>query len=152
MNYWNLLSEMEYLRREMDRFFDLSRASRSAFLSDSFLPGLEARQYPLVNVSEDKDTFYVEALAPGVNSEKLDISVVGNTLTIKGEKNASGSGVKADAYHRNERATGPFIRSIELPHEVSEEKTKAEYKNGLLFITASKSEEAKPKNIIVHVQ
>ncbi|MBM4264842.1 MAG: Hsp20 family protein [Deltaproteobacteria bacterium] len=52
---------------------------------------------------------------------------------------------------RNERASGKFVRTIDLPVEVDEANIQAEYKNGLLVITLPKAEEAKPKQISVKV-
>jgi HSP20 family protein len=59
--------------------------------------------------------------------------------------------VTADAYHRNERAAGRFTRTIELPVQVDAGKVQADYRNGLLLVTISKSEAAKPKQIQVNV-
>ncbi len=151
MAVWDPFTEMDSLRREIDRtlgefWFDRGpRAWRGAFL-----PGRAARQYPLVNVSEDEGHVYVEALAPGVDPKSLDLSVVQGTLTIKGEKPGLAQ-VTADAYHRNERAAGRFTRTIELPTLVDAAKVHADYRNGLLLITLPKSEEAKPKQISVNV-
>jgi HSP20 family protein len=116
----------------------------------AFLPGTAARRYPLVNLSEDADNLYVEALAPGVDPKSLDLSVVQGRLTIHGEKPGLEQ-VTAEAYHRNERAAGRFQRVIELPVAVDADRVKADYKDGLLLITLPKSEAAKPKQITVNV-
>ncbi len=151
MAVWDPLTEMESLRREIDRTlgeFWFDRGPRT--WRGAFLPGRAARQYPLVNVSEDEGHVYVEALAPGVDPKSLDLSVVQGTLTIKGEKPGLVQ-ITADAYHRNERAVGRFNRTIELPTLVDAAKVHADYRNGLLLITLPKSEEAKPKQISVNV-
>lgn len=143
--------EMEALRREIDRAFEGLWPQRGwRPFRTAFLPGLGARQYPLVNVHEDNANLYVEALAPGVDSKSLELSVVGDTLTIKGEKPGLAQ-VAAEAYHRNERAAGRFIRAIELPAEVDRERVTADYRNGLLLITLPKSEAAKPRQIPISV-
>jgi HSP20 family protein len=103
-----------------------------------------------VNLTEDEGNLYVEALAPGVDPRTLDLSVVQNTLTIKGEKPGLAQ-VSAEAYHRNERAAGRFVRSIELLAEVDPAKIHADYRNGLLLVTLPKSEKAKPKQISISV-
>ena len=144
-------SGLDALRREIDRTFDEFWSDRSPRMwRGAFLPGRAARQYPLVNLSEDEGHVYVEALAPGVDPKSLEITVVQGTLTIKGEKPGLQQ-VSAEAYHRNERAAGRFVRSIELPTEVDAARIKAEYRHGLLLITLPKSEAAKPRKIEVSV-
>ena len=150
MAQWNPFQEMEALRKEMDRLFGTIGSQTLPFARASFLPGRAARRYPLVNISEDKDTYYVEALAPGVDPNNLNLSVIRNTLTISGEKLRVGAEVKPDAYHRNERAAGRFVRTVELPAEVDEAKVKADYKNGLLLVTLPKHEKAKPKQVAIN--
>jgi HSP20 family protein len=92
----------------------------------------------------------VEALAPGINSESLNLTVVRNTLTVAGEKPAP-AGVAPEAFHRSERAAGKFIRTIDLPVEVNADKVSARYTDGLLTITLPKAEAAKPRQIKVSV-
>jgi HSP20 family protein len=96
----------------------------------------------------------VEAMAPGVDPDTMQLSVVGNTLSIAGEKRRVAGDVQPEAFHRSERATGKFVRHIELPVEVvdvDEGKVQAEYTNGLLTVTLPKAEKAKPKQIAVQV-
>lgn len=146
MTVWE---ELEQLRREIDRTFQDYEVGRWPLAwRTAFLPGAAARRYPLVNLSEDTNNLYVEALAPGVDPKSLDLSVVQGRLTIKGEKPGLEQ-VTAEAYHRNERAAGQFSRTIDLPMEVDAAKVRAEYKNGLLLITLPKSEAAKPRQIQV---
>ena len=152
MAYMDNFYELDALRKEMDKIFDsMGGAWTFPFSKISFLPGKAARSYPLINVNEDKDAYYIEALAPGVDPTSMDVSVVGNTLSIAGEKNMKSSDIKPEAYHRNERAAGKFIRTLELPNEVDAGKVKADYKNGLLLVTLPKSEKAKPKQISVNI-
>jgi HSP20 family protein len=154
MAYWDPFREMEKLRSEFDRLFGTLGEWSFPFSRVSFLPGRAARQYPLVNISEDKDNYYIEAMAPGVNPKSVDLSVVNNRLTISGEKLMAGAGIEVspESYHRSERAAGGFNRTVELPTEVDPDKVKADYKNGLLLVTLPKSEKAKPKQITVNVR
>ncbi len=148
----NPFAELEAFRRELGRTFDTFWADRvPRSWRVAFLPGQGARQYPLVNLSEDEGHVYVEALAPGVDPKTLDLSVMQDTLTIKGEKPGLAQ-VTAEAYHRNERAAGRFARTIELPVQVDAEKIQASYKNGLLLVTLPKSPKAKPRQIAVNVE
>ena len=145
----NLWSNMEALRREIDRAFEQFGWRSGPMLQTAFLPGQAARRYPLINLHEDRDTLYVEALAPGIDPASLELSVVGNMLTVSGEKRRHPADIKPEAFHRSERAAGRFIRSIELPIEVDKDNVRAEYRNGLLCITLPKAEWAKPKQITV---
>ncbi len=149
---WNPFRELDALRREVERAFESFgvAAPRGRFRT-AFLPGLAARAYPLLNMSEDAENIYVDALAPGLEPEKLEVSVVRNTLRIAGEKQALSGDIKAEAFHRNERSAGAFVRTIELPTDVDAGKVAADYKNGLLSIRLPKAEQAKPKQISVKV-
>jgi HSP20 family protein len=142
---------MEGLRREIDRAFEQAGLRLPPLFRTAFLPGRAAREYPLINLHEDKDTVYVEALAPGLDPTSLTVSVVRNSVTFSGEKKGIPDAIKADAVHREERAAGRFTRTLELPVEVDESKVQAEYKNGLLLLTLPKAEQAKPKQISVQV-
>ena len=155
MGTWSLdfISDMERMRREMDRFLDEFGTSSWTFpfSRTSFLPGRTARGYPLLNIGEDDDNIYIDALAPGVDPKTLDISIIQNQLVIAGEKTALLSSVEADAIHRNERSEGQFSRSTTLPFEVDSEKVEASYQDGMLRITLPKAEVAKPKQIQISV-
>jgi HSP20 family protein len=148
---WNPIREMEALRREVERAFEsfgVEGGLRSLPLARSLM-GRQA--YPLVNVSEDKDNVYVEALAPGVDADTLEITVLRDTLRLAGEKQPLSAEIKPEAFHRNERTSGKFVRTVTLPVDVDGDKVSAEYKNGLLLVTLPKSEAAKPKQIAVKV-
>jgi HSP20 family protein len=149
MRFFDPFHEMDALRREIDRVLtDYSHTGPSR--SVSFLPGTSARAYPLLNMSEDRDHVYVQGLAPGIDPATLDVSVHRNTLTITGAKPGP-AGVPAEAFHRNERAAGRFVRSLDLPAEVDNTKVQARYEQGLLSITLPKAEAAKPRQIQVAV-
>lgn len=104
-----------------------------------------------MNLHEDRDHVCVEPLAPGLDPNSLTLTVVHNTLMISGEKKSAPADIKPEAFHRQERASGKFVRTITLPVEIDESKVGAEYRNGLLLITLPKAEKAKPKQITVQV-
>jgi HSP20 family protein len=151
MAEWNAWQGLDTLRREIDRAFEDFGFRTEPFARSAFLPGRAARRYPLINLHEDRDHIYVEALAPGVDPASLQLTVVRNTLTVAGEKRRAPGDIKPEAFHRSERATGKFMRSIELPVEVDEDKVKADYRNGVLVVTLPKAEKARPKHINVQV-
>jgi HSP20 family protein len=148
---WNPWHEIEALRRDIDRAFNNVGQTNGPNFRSAFLPGRAARQYPLVNLSEDRDHVYVEALAPGVDPATIDVAVVRNVLTLSGEKRRLPEDLKPEAIHRSERAAGKFVRNIELPIEIDSDQVKAEYKHGLLMVTLPKAAAAKPKQINVSV-
>ncbi len=150
MAEWSAFADMDALRREIDRAF-AEFAPAGASSQTAFLPGLGPRRYPLVNLHEDRDHLYIEALAPGVDPASLNLAVVGNQLTISGEKRRINGEVRPEAFHRSERASGKFVRAIELPVEVNDSDVSAEYKDGLLIVSLPKAEKVKPKQISVKV-
>lgn len=145
---WNL---MDSLHRDIDRAFANAGVTKEPAFRTAFLPGRAARRYPMINLSEDHDHLYVEALAPGLDPEALDLAVVRNLLTISGEKRRHPESIKPEAFHRSERAAGKFVRTVELPVEVEAESVSAEYQHGILTVTLPKAAAAKPKQISVQV-
>ncbi len=129
--------ELHRMRRQLDRMFDESSHQQAT-----------AGVFPLINLTEDKDKYYVRAELPGVTGDELDIQVTGNNLAISGQRKiaAEAEGAK---YHRREREAGTFSRMIGLPGEVNTDKVEANLDNGILSITVPKAEIAKPKQITV---
>ena len=77
------LPQFRELRDEVDRLFSNLVAHPTVAGATRFVTG---REFPSVNLWEDNDNVYAECELPGVRSEDLDISVVGNELTIKGRR------------------------------------------------------------------
>ncbi|MCP4644903.1 MAG: Hsp20/alpha crystallin family protein [bacterium] len=148
---WDPFKELDSLRHQVERAFEEFTGGRRPLSRVAFLPGLSARAYPLMNVSEDADNVYVEALAPGVDPESLEISVLQDTLRVAGDKPPIRDDIRPEQFHRNERSAGRFVRSVTLPTAVNSDSVSAEYKNGVLLITLPKTDEAKPKQISVSV-
>jgi HSP20 family protein len=150
-NYFqDTFQDLMNMRRQFDRLFNNVNPGEN--FRNAFLPARSPRHFPLVNVAEDADHIYVEALAPGLNPDTLQISILRNQITISGEKPTSVDNIQREAYHRMERATGKFTRSFTLPTEVNPDQVEAQYRNGMLQIALSKAEAAKPRQIKVAVQ
>ena len=121
-------------------------------LSEALQPRLfghpTAGVFPAVNLTEDKDNYYLRAELPGVKSDALDIQVAGRNLSVSGERviDTEGDGVR---YHRREREGGKFSRIVGLPTDIDAEKVSAKMENGILTIRVPKAEAAKPKQIAV---
>jgi HSP20 family protein len=142
---------MDALRRDIAQAFGTAGGAHEPFARGAFLPGRAARRYPLMNLSEDRDHVYVEALAPGVEVDSLALTVIGNVLSISGEKRRTPDTIPPEAFHRNERAAGKFVRTVDLPVEVDADQVTAAYQHGLLLVTLAKAAAAKPKQIPVTV-
>lgn len=107
-----------------------------------------ARQYPPVNVYADDDDLVLAMELPGIDPEKLDITIVGDTLTLRGERGADN--VQAgETYHRRERAAGTFARTVHLPFEVDATRTEATYDKGMLQVKLTRPENTRPKKVAV---
>ena len=149
-SFWNPLRELDALRKEINSVFEGWTGGEGPSAS-SFLPGRAARSYPLMNVSEDEEAVYVDALAPGLDPESLDVSLQGSILTVAGEKRSMAEG-QPQTYHREERAAGKFSRTLRLDFSLDREGVSAEYTDGILRVTLPKAEEARPKKVDVKVQ
>ncbi len=142
---WKPFQELARLRDEMDRL-------REEFFGERrFFAPSERRWHPSLDLAETKDKLIVTAEIPGMDVEDIDISISGDTLTIKGEKKQEKE-EKAENYHLLETRYGAFSRSVRLPAEIDEKKVDASYKQGILKISLPKKEEAKPKKIKVKVE
>jgi HSP20 family protein len=140
---WEPFREVSRLRREIDRLWeDFFGPSRRAFepMAEAWMPA--------VDVSESGDKVTVKAEIPGMEAKDIEISMAGDTLTIKGVKKAERE-EKEENYHLVERSYGSFIRSIRMPSPVDPDKIEANYKSGVVTITCPKKEEVKPKAIDV---
>ena len=147
MASWDMFRELDTLRRELDAAF--RGVGNGRLFAPTFLGG--GGRFPQVNLREDNDHLYVEALVPGVDPAELEMTVMGKTLTVAGERQEFASGDGAYAWHRNERGVGRFQRSIELPGEIDSGSIAATCRNGVLTVTVAKAESAKPKKIAVTV-
>lgn len=132
--------EFERMQRDLDRLYGAFRGNLSSE------PG--AGVFPLMNLTEDDDHFYIRSELPGIKAEELDITVMGDSLTISGERKIPAEGDQV-RYHRREREAGKFSRVMTLPSQINTEKVEANCKDGILTISLAKSEATKPKQITV---
>lgn len=148
-----MFEEMDRLRRDLDGFLGGGLGLRwdLPFSRFSFLPGRSARSYPLVNVSEHADSFRVDALAPGLDVDSLDVSFADRTLSINGRKLAVDNETSEERIHRLERSGGQFRRTVRVENDVDPDGIRADYHDGILTVTLPKAESARPRNIDVQV-
>ncbi len=136
------VTPIQQLRQEMDRLW----SGLLANVPDGPWSGL-VRGQPAVNVWEKDDSLMVEMELPGLKNDELEVSVVGDELSIKvrrAEPQQEGL-----TYHRRERPVGEFARILRLPVEVEAEHVDAELRDGVLSIKLPKAERARPRKISV---
>lgn len=134
--------EIERLRNQMEGFFDSVSNGVEAFRRGS------AGVYPLINVLEDEENIYLSAEIPGVEASELELSVHGDSVTLRGERKIAEAGEEVN-YHRRERDSGFFRRVVSLPVKIDADKAEASNKNGVLTVKLPKAAEAKPRQISV---
>jgi len=133
----SMWDEMDRLQREMNRLFDHYDRSLSPVAG-----------YPAVNVWMNDEAAVITAELPGVDVKDLDISVVGETVTLSGERKADDL-PKDVTYHRQERGAGKFTRTIDLPFTVDSGKVQATLEKGILRVLLPRSEKDKPRKVLV---
>lgn len=101
---------------------------------------------PAIDVYQDKNNVIVETPLPGVDPEKVDISIENDVLVIKGESEEKKE-IEEKNYYRKEVRSGSFYRTVALPTRVVGDKAEANYKKGMLKIVIPKAQETKPKTI-----
>ncbi len=120
---------------DMEKFFDDGLWERSDFS-------------PAIDVRQDKDNVIVETSLPGIDPDKVEISVENDVLTISGHTEERKE-TKREDYYRKEIREGSFSRSVILPMGVKADQAEANYEKGILRISLTKAEEAKPKKIAI---
>jgi len=127
--------EMQRLQNEVNRLF-------------SGITPAVGQEYPPVNIWMGAEDVIITAEIPGVKAEDVDISVIGDRLTLNGSREMT-TLKEGESYHRQERNHGRFSRTIQLPFNVEAVKVEAKYDKGILTITLPRAEMDKPKKIAI---
>jgi len=126
----------------MDRLFEDSFVRPSRFWPDG------GRGQLPIDMYQTQNDVVVKAALPGFKPDEVDISITGDTLTIKGEHKEEQE-IKDEDYFYKEHRYGGFSRSVVIPVQVNSDKAEATFENGILTLTLPKAEEIKPKQIKV---
>jgi HSP20 family protein len=136
---WDPWRELRRLQRDVEHLFDRGSPRSTTVAGDD----------PPINITRTPDGFlFVEALCPGADKASLEVTVVGDTLTIKGERKPE-PGVDVERYHRRQRVTGPFTRTIRLGERIDPDQVQATYSQGILLLRVSRVPDATPKRIAI---
>ena len=136
----SLFDEFNWLSREMDRLFE-----------PMGVPALRTAGagFPAVNVATEEGKVHVLFFAPGVDASTLDVSILGNVLTVKGRREPLEAPEGTQAWVR-ERPSGRFVRTLTLPDDVDPQRVEAQSRDGLVWIQVMRNEAARPRRIQVH--
>jgi HSP20 family protein len=132
---WDPWGEVDRLQRELTSSFTLPRRQ-------------SAGVYPPLNIHTGDDDVIITAEIPGIDPADIDITVTGDTLTIKGTRKAR-EVKQEETWHRRERGSGNFSRTVQLPYNVDGNKVQADYVKGVLKIVLPRAEADKPRKISV---
>lgn len=132
-----------------DALFGLQKAL-DAHLSSDWLGNTTSGTgaFPPINVFRKGDDFVAIIELPGVSKEGLDIQAKRNIIRISGQKQVEAA--ERGSFHRRERVSGSFDRSITLPVQVNAEGIKAEYRDGVLTLFIPRAESEKPRAIRIN--
>ena len=129
--------ELRRLRDEMDR------------LAGSLGPAggrpAAAAGFPAVNLYAGRDGLAIVAELPGVEPGDLEVHAHQDTLTIRGVRRPASEDGRA--YHRRERRSGAFTRTLQLPYRVDPGRVEARLEDGVLRLSLGRPEEDKPRRI-----
>ena len=142
-------------RSSADLFAELNRMQS---LLDQVFPGRgssirsqSGAAFPVLNVGTTPDAIEVQALAPGLDPSKLDITVDRGLLVIAGERQSDvpPAGERTSVYAQ-ERFSGKFRRVVSLPEDADPARVEASYRDGLLRITVNRRASSLPRRIDVN--
>jgi len=132
------MREMDRIQRRMNRVFG-EGAPEAVFT------------YPALNLWTNQEQAMVTAELPGFDSTGIEISVNNGNLTLKGQRKPQEL-KHGEVFHRQERPSGEFQRTIQIPFRVDANKVKASFCNGILHVILPRAEEEKPKRISISAE
>jgi HSP20 family protein len=143
MMYPSAFGDFERLRRELDGLFGIAGLPTSI---RSAAPGA----FPAINIGNTPTSVEIYAFAPGIDPERIDVTIDRGVMTIAGERPSAlpRDDVKVNVYG-NERFAGSFRRAISLPEDIDPSKVEATYRDGVLRVSVARRESALPKRITV---
>jgi len=135
-NHWDPFRDFQ---REVGRLFESMEPVQRWRMS---------RVVPPINLYDAGEAYILTAQLPGVSPEEVDLSITGETLTVRGDRRRP-DGVSEESYRRQERQFGRWTRTVTLPDRVDGAKVSATFADGVLTVTLPKADEARPRQISV---
>ncbi len=131
-----------------DQFRRIEQQMDELFGGGGVLPGIRSvapGTFPPVNVGATPDKVDVYLFCPGIDTQKLDVSIQQNMLSISGERKAANA--ENTKFYRRERFNGEFRRVVTLPNDIDPDRVEAKYADGVLQIEVQRREASKPRQI-----
>ena len=142
---WDPFTEMRRMREDMDRLFE------GFWRPPMLLPWVTEGISPAVDVYERNNNVVIKVEVPGLNKEDIEVTATEDSISLKGEFKHEEE-VKEEGFCRRERRAGKFYRTIPMPTAIKPNQVKANFRDGLLEITAPKAEVAKAKEKKVPIE
>lgn len=139
---WDPVRELDTFQADMNRLFDGFFGRRDTAGGN----GYTRRWIPAMDLVETDDELVLRADLPGLDRNDIEIEVKDNTLTISGERKAEHE-EKGGGFHRVERASGRFSRSLDLPRGIDAGRVGANFDRGVLEVRIPKPEERQPTRV-----
>ncbi len=130
-------------KRNADLFDDTLKSILQTPLFTNWENAMSTNFVPKVRISEDKDNFFINMEVPGLKKEDIKVAIENNVLTVNGVKKHEKKTEETNLI-TNEIYFGEFSRSFNLSGDIKLDAIEAEVKDGVLFVTLPKVEEAKP--------
>lgn len=141
--------EFERMRKLMDEmmseFFSPTHAMMPRMMHETV-----GTWRPALNMYRQNGNLIVEAAMPGLKKEDIQVGLTGQTLTLHGHRKDEKK-IEKEHLFCSEMREGQFSSSIKLPVEVTADKVKAEYKDGILRLTMPLVEPEKHKTVNVKI-
>jgi HSP20 family protein len=135
---WFPFFDMSKTLEEMDRMFGQPLGLRS----------VPRGTFPAINIYEQQESVVLMAEIPGVKPKDLDLTVLGDSVTLKGQRE-QGSLPDGERFYRRERPMGTFTRTVTLPEPIDPDSVQAQYKDGVLMVRMDKAEKAKARKVTI---
>ena len=135
---WDPFREVVSLQNRVNSLFRNLNEGDAPLVAASFVPA--------VDIYEDPQKLVLKLEIPGIDQKDLDVKVVDDTLTVRGERKFEAE-EKEQNFHRIERSYGSFFRAFTLPTTVDAANVEASYNAGVLKLELKKKTEAQPKQI-----
>jgi HSP20 family protein len=143
---WEPVRELNTLQQEMNRLF--GSFSDQPVSQPTSSAGPRRQWIPAMDLVETDDAFVLRADLPGLTGDEVKIEFEENVLTISGERQTQRE-QGTDGYHRTERASGTFARSLTLPRGIDADRIEANFADGVLEVRIPRPEQPKPRRVAI---